>query len=249
MEISDNSNGLIFGTRPVIEALRSGAEMDKIFLQASSRSAQTTEIMQLARELEVPVQIVPIEKLNRLTRKNHQGVVAFMAQVSYQKLNALLPMIFEAGFDPFLIILDKITDVRNLGAIARTAEASGVHALILPTRGSAFINADAVKTSAGALHRLNICREDNLKNAIQYLKESGLKVVAVTEKASELFWKADLKGPVVLILGSEEHGISAEYLKLADVRIKMPMLGNIESLNVSVAAGVGCYEIVRQRTT
>lgn len=247
MQKEVTGNEMIFGTRPVIEALRSGADVEKILIQSSTRSPQTNEIVQLAKEHEVPVQMVPVEKLNRLTRKNHQGVVAFVAQVSYQKLNALVPMIFEAGMEPFLLILDKITDVRNLGAIARTAESAGVHALVMPSRGSAMINADAVKTSAGALHRINLCREDNLKTTIQFLKESGLKVAAVTEKASVDVWKANLTGPIALIMGSEDIGISEEYLKLADIRIKIPMLGSIESLNVSVAAGISCYEIVRQR--
>ncbi len=241
------SNELIFGMRPVIEALKAGVEVEKLLLQNTIRSPQTAEIVRLARQAGVPVQMVPGEKLNRLTRKNHQGVIAYTAQVSYQKLSSLLPMIFEAGFDPFLLLLDKVTDVRNLGAIARSAEASGVHAIILPSRGSALLNADAVKTSTGALHRVNVCREDNLKTTIHFLKESGLRVAAVTEKESSNYWEVDLSGPLALILGAEDTGISEEYLKLADVRIGMPMAGEIQSLNVSVAAGIACYEVVRQR--
>ncbi len=240
-------NEFIFGMRPVIEALKAGTEVEKIMLQNSVRSPQTHELTSLARHLGIPVQMVPLEKLNRLTKRNHQGVLAYTAQITYQKLASLLPMIFEAGMEPFMLILDKLTDVRNIGAIARTAEASGAHAIVLPSRGSALINADAVKTSTGALHRINVCREDNLKTAITFLKESGLKVAAITEKAAVNYWEADLSGPVALILGSEDVGISEEYLKLADVRVKMPMLGEIQSLNVSVAAGVACYEIVRQR--
>ncbi|MBW7847129.1 MAG: 23S rRNA (guanosine(2251)-2'-O)-methyltransferase RlmB [Bacteroidales bacterium] len=241
------SNEIIFGVHPVIEALKAGVEMEKLLIQNSARSPQISEIMRLARQMAIPFQLVPIEKLNRLTRKNHQGVIAMTAQVSYQKLSSLLPMIFEAAMEPFLLVLDRITDVRNMGAIARSAEASGVHALVVPNRGSAQINAEAIKTSTGALHRVNICREDNLKTTLHFLKESGLKIVAVTEKASVEYWKADLSGPVALILGAEDTGISEEYLKLADVRIKMPMLGEIQSLNVSVAAGIACYEVVRQR--
>ncbi len=240
---------MIFGIRPIIEGLKAGIEVEKILMQNTIRSPQTAEIVRLSRQLGIPVQMVPMEKLNRLTKKNHQGVVAFTAHLTYQKLSALLPMLFEAALEPFLLVLDRITDVRNLGAIARSAEASGVHALLLPSRGSAMINADAVKTSTGALHRLNVCREDNLKTSLQYLKDSGLKIVAVTEKASVDYWKADLSGPVALILGAEDTGISEEYLKIADARIKMPMLGEIQSLNVSVAAGIACYEIVRQRST
>lgn len=241
------SNEIIFGVHPVIEALKAGVEMEKLLIQNSARSPQISEIMRLARQMAIPFQLVPIEKLNRLTRKNHQGVIAMTAQVSYQKLSSLLPMIFEAAMEPFLLVLDRITDVRNMGAIARSAEASGVHALVVPNRGSAQINAEAIKTSTGALHRVNICREDHLKTTLHFLKESGLKIVAVTEKASVEYWKADLSGPVALILGAEDTGISEEYLKLADVRIKMPMLGEIQSLNVSVAAGIACYEVVRQR--
>ncbi|GAB1418264.1 23S rRNA (guanosine(2251)-2'-O)-methyltransferase RlmB [Bacteroidales bacterium] len=238
---------IIFGVHPVMEALKAGVEVEKLMVQNAARSPQMTEILRLARQLEVPVQMVPVEKLNRLTRKNHQGIVAFTAHLSYQKLSAVLPMIFEAAMEPFLLILDRITDVRNFGAIARSAEASGVHALVVPSRGSAQINAEAVKTSAGALHRVNVCREENLKTTLHYLKESGVKIVAVTEKASVEYWKADLQGPVALILGAEDTGISEEYLKMADARIKMPMMGEIQSLNVSVAAGIACYEIVRQR--
>lgn len=238
---------IIFGVHPVMEALKAGVEVEKLMVQNTARSPQMTEILRLARQLEVPVQMVPVEKLNRLTRKNHQGIVAFTAHLSYQKLSAVLPMIFEAAMEPFLLILDRITDVRNFGAIARSAEASGVHALVVPSRGSVQINAEAVKTSAGALHRVNVCREENLKTTLHYLKESGVKIVAVTEKASVEYWKADLQGPVALILGAEDTGISEEYLKMADVRIKMPMMGEIQSLNVSVAAGIACYEIVRQR--
>lgn len=238
---------IIFGVHPVMEALKAGVEVEKLMVQNAARSPQMTEILRLARQLEVPVQMVPVEKLNRLTRKNHQGIVAFTAHLSYQKLSAVLPMIFEAAMEPFLLILDRITDVRNFGAIARSAEASGVHALVVPSRGSAQINAEAVKTSAGALHRVNVCREENLKTTLHYLKESGVKIVAVTEKASVEYWKADLQGPVALILGAEDTGISEEYLKMADARIKMPMMGVIQSLNVSVAAGIACYEIVRQR--
>lgn len=247
MEKEKSAKDMIFGTRPVIEALRSGADVEKILVQNSSRSTQMNALMREAKQHEVPVQMVPIEKLNRLTGKNHQGVVAFVSQVSYQKLSAVVPMIFEAGMLPFFVVLDKITDVRNFGAIARTAESVGVHALVLPSRGSAMINADAVKTSAGALHRINVARENNLKETLRFLKDSGVKLVAITEKAAVNLWSADLSGPIALIMGSEETGISEEYLKLADVRIKIPMMGSIESLNVSVATGIACYEVLRQR--
>ncbi|PKP52951.1 MAG: 23S rRNA (guanosine(2251)-2'-O)-methyltransferase RlmB [Bacteroidetes bacterium HGW-Bacteroidetes-1] len=240
-------NDILFGTRPIIEALKSGREIEKVLVQSGSRSPQIGELLGLARLHEVPIQTVPQEKLNRLTRKNHQGVVAFLSPVLYQKIESLIPILFDAGKLPFIIIMDKITDVRNFGAIARTAEAAGAHAILVPTRGSAMINADAVKTSAGALNRINLCREDNLKVTIDFLKASGLRIAAITEKADRELWDSDLTGPVALIMGSEENGISEAYLKMADTHLKLPMLGTIESLNVSVAAGIACYEIVRQR--
>lgn len=247
MQTERDRQDMIFGTRPLIEAFRSGMEIEKILIQNGTKSPQILEILTLAKSHEVPYQLVPLEKLNRLTRKNHQGVIAFISPVVYQKIEFLIPMLFEAGETPFIIIMDKITDVRNFGAIARTAEAAGVQAILIPTRGSALITADAVKTSAGALTRINICREDNLKTSIDFLKKSGLKIAAITEKSDGLLWDADLNGPIALLMGSEETGISEAYLKMADFRLKIPMLGSIESLNVSVAAGIACFEIIRQR--
>lgn len=247
MQQADPTEGIIFGIWPVIEALKSGNEIERVLIQAGARSPQISEIFSQLKSRGIPYQIVPVEKLNRVTRKNHQGVIAFAAAVTYQKLAHILPMLFEAGIDPFILVLDKVTDVRNVGAIARSAEAAGVHAIVVPTRGNARLGADAVKASAGALTRLNICREDNLKETLQLMKESGLKIAAVTEKADSLLWNTVLKGPVGLLLGSEEEGISEAYLQMADVRLKIPMLGQIGSLNVSVAAGIVCFEVVRQR--
>jgi 23S rRNA (guanosine2251-2'-O)-methyltransferase len=247
MSQENTQSAFIFGTRPLIEALKSGIEIEKVLIQSGSRSPQLSEVIRLTRERSVPYQMVPVEKLNRITRKNHQGVIAFTSAVVYQKLEYILPMLFEAGLTPFILILDKVTDVRNFGAIARTAEASGVHAIVFPTRGSALIGADAVKTSAGALTRINICREENLKTTIDFLKQSGLKIAAVSEKSDKQIWDNDLNGPIALILGSEETGISGAYLQMADLHLRIPMAGSIESLNVSVAAGIACYEVVRQR--
>lgn len=238
---------MIYGIRPVIEALEGGLELDKLFLLRGGRSPQMPHLIQLARQQGVPVQFVPEEKLSRLTRQNHQGVVAFVALVSYQRIEALLPLIFEAGIDPFLLILDHLTDVRNLGAIARTAEAAGAHALLVPARGGAQINADAIKTSAGALARINVCREDNLVRTAQYLRESGVKLVAITEKAESLLWETNFIGPIAFILGAEDTGISKPLLEMADTRARIPMSGAISSLNVSVAAGMACYELIRQQ--
>lgn len=243
-----HTKDFIFGTWPVIEALRSNRQIDKIMIQAGARSPQISEIIGLAKGSQIPFQMVPIDKLNRLCRKNHQGVIAYIAAVSYQRLDMLIPMVFEAGEEPFILILDRITDVRNIGAIARTAEAAGVHAIVVPTKGNARLGADAVKASAGALSRVNICREENLKDSIQFLKNSGLRIAALTEKTDSILWEQKLSGPLALLLGSEDEGISEAYLKLADAKLKIPMLGEIGSLNVSVAAGIACFEIVKSRS-
>jgi 23S rRNA (guanosine2251-2'-O)-methyltransferase len=195
----------------------------------------------------VPYQFVPLEKLNRITRKNHQGVVAYISPVAFYRIEDILPGIYEQGETPFVLMLDRVTDVRNFGAILRTAECSGVHAVVIPSRNTAQLNSGTVKSSAGAIFKVPICRSDNLKVTLDYLKQSGLSVVAATEKASVVCYDTDLTGPVALLLGSEGEGISEVYLKKADIRVKIPLLGEIESLNVSVAAGVLMYEIVRQR--
>lgn len=242
-----NNTDFIFGTHPIIEAMRNGNEMEKILIAQGTRSPQISEIIGLAKELQYPVQFVPVEKLNRVTRKNHQGVLAFVSPVSYQLIEQVIPMIYDEGRTPFILILDRITDVRNFGAICRSAEASGVDAVVVPSRGAAMVNADAMKTSAGALSKINLCRVDNIKITIDFLKESGLKIAAVSEKTELNAWENDLTGPIALILGSEEDGISEAYLKKVDIHVKFPMVGTVESLNVSVAAGIACFEILRQR--
>lgn len=245
--MENNAADYIFGLHPVLEAFEAGKEFEKLFIQSGLRSPQLQQISKNARELGVPVQHVPIEKLNRITRKNHQGVVGYISPISYQSVEQLVPMIYEAGKMPFIVVLDRITDVRNLGAIARTAYAAGADALLLPSRGSALITGDAMKTSAGALSKLTVCRADNLKDSLDFLKESGLKIAAVTEKGSSSIWENKLEGPIALILGSEEDGVSPAYLQKADAKLQIPMPGAMESLNVSVAAGIACFEIVRQR--
>ena len=240
--------GFIFGIHPVIETLESGKEIERILLQKGLRNEALKDVATSAKKLGVPLVQVPIEKLNRLTRKNHQGVIAYLSPFEYQSLDHIVSQTFSAGKDPFVIILDRITDVRNVGAIARTAECSGVHALIVPTRGSAQMNEEAMKTSAGALSHLPICRETNLKGTLNYLLDSGFKVVACTEKASDLLYEAnDLSGPCAVIFGSEEDGISEEYLKMTTHQVRIPLQGKIQSLNVSVATAVVLYEIVRRK--
>jgi 23S rRNA (guanosine2251-2'-O)-methyltransferase len=243
----DNDENLIFGTRAVIEAVNAGKEIDKIIIQKGLSNQLYSELRKAIKDLEIPIQIVPPEKINRITGKNHQGVLAFLAQITYYETEDLLSQVFEKGKVPLVLILDRVTDVRNFGAIARSADCAGVDFIVIPSRGAAQINADAVKTSAGALNRMPVCREDNLKNIIEYLKESGLQIIACHEKTDSYHFNADLTKPTAIIMGSEENGISNEYLKRSDMQVKIPMVGNIASLNVSVATGIILFEAVKQR--
>lgn len=238
---------MIYGTRAVLEALQAGKEFEKIFIQHGLNNPLARELKTELENSGLHFQSVPIEKLNRLTRNNHQGVIAYLSTVSYCKVDEIIPGIFESGKTPLLLILDRITDTRNLGAIARTAECTGVNAIIIPSRGSALITADAVKTSAGALHHLPVCREDNLKDTIDYLKSCGIRVVACSEKADAFAREIDLSGPLAIIMGSEENGVSHEYIKRSDAAVKLPMEGSVASYNVSVATGMVLYEVVCQR--
>jgi 23S rRNA (guanosine2251-2'-O)-methyltransferase len=237
----------IYGIHPVIEALKSGKEIEKIMIQKGLRGEGFQQLHTLVREMEIPIQFVPLEKLDRMTRQNHQGVVAMISEISYQKIETILPSVYEQGKVPLVLVLDRITDVRNLGAIARTAECSGVDAILIPEKGSAQVNQDAIKTSAGALYKVPVCRYSSARESVTFLKNSGLKIIAATEKANSDYTDVDMTQPLALILGSEESGISAELLGMADELIQIPILGEIQSLNVSVAAGVILYEILRQR--
>lgn len=244
MKQADN---LIYGIRPVIESIRAGKEFDKLFIQKGLRGEQMAGLYGLLKESETPFQHVPVEKLNRLTRKNHQGVVGFMSVVSFQPIEEVVQMVFERGETPLVLILDRITDVRNFGAIARTAECAGVHAILFPMQGSAQVNADAMKTSAGALNNIPICRTKNLSQAIDYLKNAGLQLVASTEKADHMIYDVDYKIPTAIMMGSEEDGVSPAYLRKCDQQVQIPMFGQTASLNVSVASAVMIYEAIRQR--
>ena len=239
---------MIFGIRAVLEAIESGKEIDKILIRRDMTNDLSRELFAALNGLEVPVQKVPIEKLNRITMKNHQGVIAFISPVAYQHIEDIIPSIYEAGRMPFIVVLDGVTDVRNFGAIARTCECAGVDAIVVPLKGGAALNGDAVKTSAGALLKIPVCREHNLTNTLKYLSSSGIKLVAATEKASENYTQTSMSGPVAIVMGSEEDGVSPENLRLCDGMVRIPLLGTIESLNVSVAAGILIYEAVRQRT-
>lgn len=240
---------VIFGVHPLLEALDAGKDIEKVLLQIGATGPQIAEIRRKLQDAGVPIQMVPKEKLDSFTRINHQGVVAYVSPVSYQPLEDVINRAFEAGREPFLVLLDRVTDVRNFGAICRTAECAGVDAIIIPARGSARVGGDALKTSAGALHHLPICREHNLKDTLLMLQAYGIRVVAATEKARSTYPETLLTGPICLLMGSEETGISPEYLKRSDAMVKIPMLGKTGSLNVSVAAGVLIYEIVRQRNS
>lgn len=238
----------IFGLRPVIEAIKAGKQIDRLLIRQGLQGALYHELMTIVKTNNVVYQIVPVERIELVTRKNHQGVLAWLSVIEYQYISNLLPMIYEKGEDPFIVALDGVSDVRNFGAIVRTAECLGAHAVIIPEKGSARITADAVKTSAGALHSLPVCREKSIVRSIEYLKESGLKVFCATEKSGIIASEASLTGPAVLILGSEDKGISRELISLADYQVRIPMTGAIESLNVSVSAGILIYEIFRQRS-
>ncbi len=237
----------VFGTRAVIEAIKTGKTIDKVLIKKGLKNDLVTELFQLVRENGISFQYVPVEKINRFTRKNHQGVLALLLPVEFDNIETVLPGIFERGETPLLLILDQITDVRNFGAIARSAECAGVQAIIIPEKGMARIGGDAVKTSAGAIHHLPICRVNNLEKTVLFLKESGIQIVAATEKSDKLYTEADFTAPTGVIMGSEDTGISGNLLRLADVQLKIPILGKIESLNVSVSAALMVYEAVRQR--
>lgn len=240
-------NDYIFGLRPVIEAIEAGRDIDKIFVSKELHSDVARELLDKAREMHVLVQRVPPEKIQRITRRQTQGVLAILSAVTYHRLDHLVPELYEAGLMPFVLVLDGITDVRNFGAIARTAECAGVDAIVIPQHGSVSVGGDAVKTSAGALLHIPVCRERSVRGAVQFLKDNGYKVVAVSEKAEINYTEANFTDPVALVMGAEDVGISPDVYDLCDLRVGIPMFGKIGSLNVSVAAGVLMYEVVRQR--
>jgi 23S rRNA (guanosine2251-2'-O)-methyltransferase len=242
-----NEEDMIFGTRAVIETIKSGKQIEKIFVQKGLNNELFSELNELIRSHRLSVSKVPVEKLNRLTRKNHQGVIAYVSPITYVPLHNVVASSYENGRTPLILILDRITDVRNFGAICRTAECTGVNAVVVPAKGGALINSDAVKTSAGALNYLSICKEDNLLNTVTYLKESGFQVIACTEKTDKLIYEAEYNIPTAVIMGSEENGISDELIEAADLAAKIPLNGEIASLNVSVASAVVLYECLRQR--
>jgi len=238
---------MIYGTRAVIEAIRAGKEIERIMIQSSLTNDLIKELIALAREMHVPYTFVPQEKLKKFSTKNHQGVICILASVIYASLDNLIDRAYSEGREPFLLILDRVTDVRNFGAIARTAECAGVDGIVIGEKGNAPITGDAMKTSAGALNHLPVCRENDLKKTMRFLRENGIRVIACTEKANQDIFDVPLSGPIAVLMGSEEDGISDALLRDADELVRIPMKGKIGSLNVSVATGVAVYEVVRSR--
>jgi 23S rRNA (guanosine2251-2'-O)-methyltransferase len=245
--MESKSNQQVFGIRAVMEAIDSGKEIESLYIQKGISGDLFRELKKRIDQLEIKYQYVPVEKLNRLTPKNHQGVVAFISPISFHKVEDLIPFIYENGETPLLLVLDRITDVRNFGALARTAECAGVHGIIIPLKESAAIHSDSIKTSAGALFKIPVCRVHSLKKAVEYMQESGLQVIGCSEKNDESLYTVDFTVPTAVVMGSEEDGISNELMRILDRFAKIPLKGEIESLNVSVAAGVVLYEAVRQR--
>lgn len=240
---------LIYGIRAVIEAIEAGRVLNRVFIQTSLEGELFKELRVKMKKGDIVYQMVPIQKLNRLTQNNHQGVVAYASPIEYQNLDEIVTRVFEKGEVPLIFILDRVTDVRNMGSIARSAECHGVHAIVIPSRGNAGVTSDAIKTSAGALNKIPVCREHHLKDAILLCQQSGIKVVSCTEKTENLLYDVNFKEPVAIIMGSEEDGVSKEYLKVSDNKVKIPMEGTIASLNVAVSAGIVMYEVNRQRNS
>jgi 23S rRNA (guanosine2251-2'-O)-methyltransferase len=237
---------MIIGFRAVLEAIQSGKELDKVLLQKGLQGELSKELRTAMQQAEIPFQLVPGEKLNQLSRANHQGVIAFLSEISFGKLDEIIQQCFEQGEDPRILILDHITDVRNFGAICRSAECFGVHAVVIPEKGAAQINSEAIKTSAGALLNIPVCREKSLSDTIRRMQQSGLRVAACTEKGALPLREANLKGPLCVVLGAEDTGISNDILRMADELVLIPMTGKTSSLNVSVAAGILLYELATQ---
>ena len=239
---------LVYGLRAVMEAVQADQELDKVFMQKGLQGPLFKQLEGVLRQKRIPVSYVPYEKLNKLTRQNHQGVVAMISPITYQPLESTIDSLVASEGQPLVLLLDGISDVRNLGAILRTAECTGVHAVILPAKGSAAIHADTIKTSAGAIFNLPIIRVSHLKDAIYYLQASGIPVFGASEKAKESIYDAPFTQPTAILMGSEGHGISAGLQRLLDSQLSIPMKGATGSLNVSVATGVVLYEVLRQRS-
>lgn len=235
-------NKCIFGIRPIIEAIENEIQIDKVLIQKGLKGNLFNDLKELIKLHKISCQYVPIQKINRLTKKNHQGVYAFISPVSFYSTEEIVMDLYDKGQTPKILILDRISDVRNFGAIVRSAECLGIHAVIIPEKGAAQVNSDSIKTSAGALLKIPICKEKSLVNTIKNLKQNGLEIIACTEKSSIPVYKHSFNKPFAIIMGSEKDGISSDILKLSDVKLKIPLKGSIESLNVSVATGIILFE-------
>ncbi|PWD99981.1 23S rRNA (guanosine(2251)-2'-O)-methyltransferase RlmB [Marinilabilia rubra] len=236
---------IIFGIRAVIEAIQGGRNIERILISQNVQGKLAKELMDVIKENNIHFKKVKPERIDWVTRKNHQGVVAYLPPVDYHDFEEVLEASFDKGKEPFVLILDGITDVRNFGAIARTAECAGVDAIVIPDKGSVSVTSDAIKTSSGALFRVPVCREKNLYFVLRHLKNRNFTIAAASEKGDKDYRKVEYKGPKALIMGAEDKGVSGQLLKLADAHVSIPIRGEIGSLNVSVAAGILIYEMVR----
>ena len=247
MQDKSNTKDFVFGAQSVLETLRSDIEIEKLLILRGSKTEPMKEAVRIAKTLGVPITEVPKEKLERTTKKNHQGMICFISSVKYFDLDGVINDCYSKAKDPFILVLDSVTDVRNLGAIARTAECAGIDAIVVPKRGAAQITSDAMKTSSGALNFIKICRVDRLSKSVKFLKDSGLKIIGATEKSTSTIYENTFEGPLAIVMGSEETGISDDVMRLCDERASIPLVGKVGSLNVSTAAGIVIYEALRQR--
>lgn len=238
----------IFGIRAIIEAIKSGKTIDKVFMQKELHGELFKELEAHIRSQSINSSYVPVEKLNRLTKGNHQGAVAQISPIEFHDIDDLVMQVLDSGKTPLFLLLDQLSDVRNFGAIVRTAECTGVNGIIIQKKGGAPINGDTIKTSAGAIFKMPICKVDHIKDAVFHMQSSGIRVIAATEKADNYVFDVSFKEPCAIIMGSEGRGINPSVLKVVDDQAKLPILGDIESLNVSVACGAFLYEAVRQRS-
>jgi 23S rRNA (guanosine2251-2'-O)-methyltransferase len=241
------NDNVIYGRHPVVDAIKAEQQFDKVMLQEGIRGEFEKMLRSTCREFDIQLQVVPKTRLNRFVKGNHQGVIGFTSLIEYQHIENVLPLIFENSETPLILILDGITDVRNFGAIARTAEVAGVHAIVIPQKGAALINADAIKTSAGALAKIPICREKSLFNVIDFLHNSGVEVFVSSLESTDFIFDVDFKNPMALVIGSEDNGVHPKIMKIADKQFIIPQMGTTDSLNVSVATGMMLYEVMRQR--
>ena len=247
MERHNHRSNYIFGIRAIIEAIEAGRDIDKVLIRTDLNGDLAQELLRAVKQNDILFQRVPVEKLNRITQKNHQGAIATISPVAYHSLANLLPSLYEEGKMPFIMVLDGLTDTRNFGAIARTASCAGVDAIVIPERNSVSVTPDAVKTSAGALMSIPVCREKNILQAVRELQSNGVKVIGASEKASSNYTLVEMNVPVAIVMGAEDTGISNDVLRQCDELAAIPIFGPIGSLNVSVAAGLMMYEAVRQR--